>query len=142
MKNEKNNTPKSTPGKAVNKKRGSSNKLSSFKELMQEAMTPMSVLKEPHQAYSITCRIRSIGNSKGVILSNRVIEAARLSTNTDLLIRAAEGVILITVAEPTGSVNTDLSSWDSHFKNAIKGNEPESDEWEGVQNLFDKEEWI
>lgn len=104
------------------------------------AQTP--VVKEPDQPYTISSRIRSIGNSKGVILSNRVIREAGIAPDADLIIQASNGMILIAAVKSRSTVNTDLSSWDADFKNAIKrGNKPEADEWEGVQNGFDKEEW-
>ena len=102
----------------------------------------MPVLKEPNQPYSVSSRIRAIGNSKGVILSNRVIREAGISPDADLIIQVSDGVILIAEAKSAGRVNTDLPSWDEHYKKAIKkGNKPEPDEWEGMQNRFDEEEW-
>jgi antitoxin component of MazEF toxin-antitoxin module len=129
VKNKKKNTPESPSAKAVGNHYRS-----------KESRTP--VLKEPNQPYTISSRIRPIGNSKGVILPNRVIEEAGISPDADLIIQVSDGVILITEVKSPGNVKTDLSSWEEHFKNAIKmGNQPEPDVWEGMQNHFDKEEW-
>src|SRR4051794_36477352 len=76
-----------------------------------------SVLNDMNPSYSITSRIRPIGNSKGIILPNRVIEESRISPTADLVIRAGDGVILIAEAESHRRVNTSLSSWDDQFKN-------------------------
>lgn len=88
----------------------------------------------------LTSRIRSVGNSKGIILSNRLLTAAGLDANADIKIEASSG--LITIAQAKHRVNTDLSTWDKHFKEAIKaGAKPEKDLFEGLANEFDKTEW-
>jgi antitoxin component of MazEF toxin-antitoxin module len=82
-----------------------------------------SQLKEPAVAY--TSKIRAIGNSKGVILNNEVIKTAGLTPDQDIVIQASNGVITIVQIKEMG-VNTDLSSWDKQFKDAIKaGVQPE-----------------
>ena len=89
----------------------------------------------------IRSRIRPIGNSKGVILSNQLIEAAGLNANDDIVIQAADGVIYI-IQYKSPEVNSDLSTWDKQFKIANKaGNKPEGDLFEGMANEFDKNEW-
>jgi antitoxin component of MazEF toxin-antitoxin module len=104
-----------------------------------EKSTKVSVLEEPLASY--TSRIRAIGNSKGVILNNQLIESAGLSQDTDILIMAAEGVITI-MQKKDARVNTDISTWDKQFKNAIKkGAKPEGDLFEGMKNDFDEKEW-
>jgi antitoxin component of MazEF toxin-antitoxin module len=96
-------------------------------------------LNEPVASY--TSRIRAIGNSKGVILNNQVIEAAGLKPGIDIIIQAGNGIIIIAQLKETG-VNTDLSSWDKHFKAAMKrGAKPEQDLFEGIKNDFDEKEW-
>lgn len=88
----------------------------------------------------VRSRIRSVGNSKGVILNNQLLKAAGISTDEDISIEAGEGVIIISQAKP--DVNTDLSTWDVQFKKAIKaGHLPEGDLFEGIENNFDKTEW-
>lgn len=90
---------------------------------------------------SIRSRIRPIGNSKGVILSNHIIEAAGLNAAADIVIQAADGVIYILQLK-TPEVNTDLSTWDKQFKEAIKtGNKPDDDLFNGMANEFDSKEW-
>jgi antitoxin component of MazEF toxin-antitoxin module len=89
---------------------------------------------------AITTKLRAIGNSKGVILNNQLIEAAGISANADIIIRADKGKIIIEAKKE--DVNTNLSSWDKQFKQAIKaGAKPEKDLFEGIENEFDKKEW-
>ena len=69
-----------------------------------------------------------------------MIESAGLSPEMDILIVAAEGAITIT--QKDAGVNTDISTWDKQFKNAIKkGAKPEGDLFEGLKNDFDEKEW-
>jgi antitoxin component of MazEF toxin-antitoxin module len=90
---------------------------------------------------SYTTRIRPIGNSRGLILNNHIMEAAGIKEEAEVVINATHGVIYITEIKST-SVNTDLSTWDSQFKSAIKkGALPERDMFEHVQNQFDQKEW-
>ena len=96
-------------------------------------------LKEPLATY--TSRIRAIGNSKGVILNNNLIESAGLNLDLEIVIQAGDGVIIITQVNAAG-VNTDLASWDKQFKAAIKSRgKTEGDLFEGMGNDFDKNEW-
>jgi antitoxin component of MazEF toxin-antitoxin module len=96
---------------------------------------------ESEGSYRAYTRIRAIGNSKGVILSNQVIEAARINPEIDVLVMAKEGMIMIVEAK-SSTVNTNLSSWDDQFKNAIKGlKKPEKDMFRGMENEFDQSEW-
>ncbi len=89
---------------------------------------------------AFTSRIRSVGNSKGVILNSSMLKAAGLSADADIIIKAGDGIIIIEQAKP--EVNTDLKSWDAQFKKAIKsGAKPEKDLFEGLANKFDKTEW-
>ncbi len=88
----------------------------------------------------LVSRIRSVGNSKGVILSNGIIKAAGLDPNGEIRIEAGEGVI--TIAQALNGVNTNLDSWDAQFKRAIRnGAKPEGDLFEGLANDFDEKEW-
>ena len=90
---------------------------------------------------SARSRIRPIGNSKGVILSNQLIEAAGLNADADIVIEAADGVIYILQVKAS-DVNRDLSTWDKQFRAAIKkGAKPEGDLFEGMANDFDLKEW-
>lgn len=94
---------------------------------------------EPVAEY--TTKIRAIGNSKGVILTNQLLDAAGLLADQDIVVQVVNGrVIIEQVKQPV--VNTDLSTWDKQFKAAIKaGDIPEGDMWEGMENEFDKTEW-
>ncbi len=100
--------------------------------------------KRKEQVAFYTSRIRAIGNSKGVILNNQLIETAGLNVEADVMIQANDGVITIIQmkAPEVNEVNTDLSTWDKQFKAAIKrGARPEGDLFEGMANDFDSKEW-
>ena len=89
---------------------------------------------------SVRSRIRPVGNSKGVILTNQLLKAAGISAEEAISIEAGEGVITISQVKP--AVNTDLRTWDAQFKKAIKaGHLPEGDLFEGIENEFDETEW-
>lgn len=95
---------------------------------------------EPEVEYSVRSSFRAVGNSKGLIISSKLIEAAGITGN-DLVIEAAEGIIAIREIKKS-DINTDLSSWDKQFKLALKsGEKSDSDLFEGMKNEFDEEEW-
>lgn len=99
----------------------------------------ISHLEEPAASY--VSRIRPIGNSKGIILNNQLLEAAGLKPDVDIVMQAMNGVITIMQTKEL-RVNTDLSTWDKQFKVAIKrGAKPEGDLFEGIENEFDTKEW-
>ena len=86
-------------------------------------------------------KIRAIGNSKGIIINNQLMEAAGIHAGVDLIMYANEGKIILMEA-PKQAVNTNLATWDKHFKAAIKkGTAPEPDMFDGMENNFDKNEW-
>jgi antitoxin MazE len=90
---------------------------------------------------SVTSKIRSVGNSKGVILSNQLLHKAGLPADADIIVTAVEGQIIIKEMKPA-DVNTDLTTWENQFKQAIKnGAVPENDLFNGVTNSFDENEW-
>ncbi len=92
-------------------------------------------------AVAYTAKIRAIGNSKGVILNNQLMDTAGLVTDQDIIIQAVNGLITIKQAEMP-AINTDLSTWDKQFKSAIKGGaKPEGDLFNGIENEFDTKEW-
>ena len=96
-------------------------------------------VNEPAVEY--TTKIRSIGNSKGVILNNQLMDFAGLDADRDIVLRALNGSITIKQVEKP-VINTDLSTWEKQLKAAIKaGDIPEGDIWEGMENEFDKTEW-
>ena len=146
MKGKKKITKTKDSGKSTPKKEGisskmptSSKKVNAYKLQLESGLA---ILRENESHYTIQSRIREIGNSKGVILSNRVIEEAGFSVEADLLIHASEGIIIIQEVKNRPAVNTDLSTWDAQFKKAIKeGRKPEGDLWGHIENSFDKEEW-
>ena len=93
-----------------------------------------------HTKETVIARIRSVGNSKGVILNNHLLKVAGINTEDEIAIAAGDGVITISQAKQT--INTDLKSWDAQFKKAIKGgHRPEKNLFEGLENSFDKTEW-
>lgn len=101
-----------------------------------------SKLMAADKANSVFTRIRRIGNSKGILLSNSIINKLGVEENEEVIIKAEKGAIIITPAKNKRKINTDLSTWDAHFKAAIKnGDKPEADMFGGMQNKFDKEEW-
>jgi hypothetical protein len=100
----------------------------------------ISIVGEPEVEYAIRTSFRSVGNSRGLIISSKLIEASGISGN-DLIIEAANGIIAIRAVNTT-DVNSDLSTWDKQFKSAInKGDKAEGDLFDGMKNEFDEEEW-
>jgi antitoxin MazE len=96
-------------------------------------------IEEPAVEY--TAKIRAIGNSRGIIFNNKLMDTAGLIADQDVVIQAVKGLITIKQAEKL-AVNTDRSTWDKQFKAAIKaGHKPEGDLFEGMQNEFDEKEW-
>jgi antitoxin component of MazEF toxin-antitoxin module len=91
---------------------------------------------------SIKSKIRSVGNSKGIILSSQILKAAGISEDADISLSVHEGQIIVTERHAAEEVNTELSSWEQQFKMAIKaGKLPDQNLFEGVQNTFDNNEW-
>lgn len=100
----------------------------------------MPIVGEPEVEYAVRTSFRSVGNSKGIIISSKLIEASGISGN-DLIVEAANGIIAIRAVNPT-DVNSDLSTWDKQFKLAIKNSgKMEGDFFDGMKNDFDEEEW-
>jgi hypothetical protein len=90
----------------------------------------------------VLSRIRAIGNSRGVILNSQLIDQAGISPDGPIEIRAGKGMIVITASKNASRINTDLGTWDTQFKKAIRErNKPEGDLWEGMGNVFDQQEW-
>ena len=98
------------------------------------------IVGEPEVEYSIRTSFRSVGNSKGLIISSKLIEASGISGN-DLIIEAANGIIAIRAVN-SSDVNSDLSTWDKQFKTALKSDDKvEGDLFDELKNEFDEEEW-
>jgi hypothetical protein len=109
------------------------------KKKVQQSKVKSPELNEPVITY--TTRLRSIGNSRGVILQSKLIEISGLKEDAEIAINATHGMITI-VQVNSGKVNTVLSSWDKQFKKAIKkGARPEGDLFHGMKNDFDENEW-
>lgn len=90
----------------------------------------------------IYTRIRKIGNSKGILLSNSIIKELGIEDDTEVTVTTDKGSIVIKPSESKTKINSDLSTWEAQFKKAIKnGDEPEGDMFEGIENKFDTEEW-
>lgn len=100
----------------------------------------ISMVGEHEVQYSVRTSFRSVGNSKGLIISSKLIEASGIVGN-DLIIEAANGIIAIRAVSSL-DVNSDLSKWDKQFKSALKIEEKsEGDLFDGMKNEFDEEEW-
>lgn len=70
------------------------------------------------------------------------MQDAGLESQTSFVITAKKGIITLRAAPDQISVNTDLTSWDAQFKQAIAhGRRPESAGWENLSNVFDETEW-
>jgi hypothetical protein len=98
------------------------------------------IVGEPAVEYAVRTSFRAVGNSKGLIISSKLIEASGIIGN-DLIIEASKGIIAIRAVDTT-DVNADLSTWDRQFKAALKNDDNlEGDLLEGIKNDFDDEEW-
>jgi antitoxin component of MazEF toxin-antitoxin module len=129
-------SPKKQKAKKASALKGKSHKAAYKQPQVDEANNPLN-----EAVVEYTAKVRAIGNSKGVILNNQVLDTAGLKADMDILIQAFNGMITIKQAEKP-AVNTDLSTWEKHLKAAIKaGNKPEGDFFEGMANEFDKSEW-
>jgi antitoxin component of MazEF toxin-antitoxin module len=106
------------------------------------------ILSEPAATYEVNAGkqfqvrsvFRDIGNSKGVIISKKMMDIAGIQNN-NVVIEASRGEIRIRPIDEK-LVNTDLSSWGKQFKDALKaGQLPDEDLFDGMKNKFDEEEW-
>jgi hypothetical protein len=106
------------------------------------------VLREPAALYQVDAAVhfqvrsvfRDIGNSKGVIISKKMMDIAGIQNN-NVVIEACKGEIRIRPIDEK-LVNTDLSSWGKQFKDALTaGQKPDADLFSGMKNKFDAEEW-
>ena len=71
-----------------------------------------------------------------------MIKELGVEDNATVIVTSEKGRIIIKPAENKRKINTDLSTWEAQFKAAIKrGDKPEKDLFEGIENKFDKEEW-
>ena len=78
--------------------------------------------------FTIRTSIRKVGNSKGVILSGKMLSELHLVEGSEVEVSLSDTSILISPVLPKKEVNRevnkeaniDLSGWDSRFKAAIK----------------------
>lgn len=75
--------------------------------------------------FTIRTSIQKVGNSKGVILSGKMLSELHLVEGSEVEISLSDTGILISPVSPQPvppkkEVNRDLSSWDNQFKAAIK----------------------
>jgi antitoxin MazE len=86
--------------------------------------------------------IRKVGNSRGIILSRKILSELHLSEGSEVEVSLSDGGIQIVPVQPKRTVNKDLSSWGNQFKAAIKaGDKPDKDLFDGLTNDFDFQEW-
>lgn len=129
-------SPKKQKAKKASAAKGKNLKSAYKHPQADEAKNPVN-----EAAVEYTAKVRAIGNSKGVILNNQVLDTAGLKADMDILIQAFNGMITIRQAKKP-VVNTDLSTWEKQFKAAIKaGAKPEEAIFSDVENEFDKVEW-
>ena len=102
---------------------------------------PVALYKaNPDTQFQVRSVFRDIGNSKGVIISRKMMDIAGIQNN-NVVIEAIKGEIRIRPIDEK-QVNTDLSSWGKQFKDALKaGQLPDGDLFNGMKNKFDEEEW-
>src|SRR6476620_7486937 len=82
---------KSGKSKEESQDKNTPSKIGTRKKHLNEEVLPLSILKEQPPSYSIASRIRAIGNSKGVILPNRIIEETGIAPDADILIQVSDG---------------------------------------------------
>jgi antitoxin component of MazEF toxin-antitoxin module len=75
--------------------------------------------------FTIRTSIRKVGNSKGVILSGKMLSELNLVEGSEVEVSLSDTGILISPVSPKPAlaekeVNRDLSTWDNQFKAAIK----------------------
>lgn len=115
-----------------------SKKQTKSKNTLSEPVAPYKA--NPDTQFQVRSVFRDIGNSKGVIISRKMMDIAGIQNN-NVVIEASRGEIRIRPIEEK-LVNTDLSSWGKQFKDALKaGQLPDGDLFNGMKNKFDEEEW-
>jgi antitoxin MazE len=86
--------------------------------------------------------IRKVGNSKGIILSGKMLSELHLVEGSEVEISLSDVGIQIIPVPQKKEVNRDLSTWGNQFKAAIKaGDQPDKDLFDGLTNDFDSKEW-
>jgi antitoxin component of MazEF toxin-antitoxin module len=64
--------------------------------------------------------IRKVGDSKGIILSGKILAELNLVEGSEVEVSLSDAGIQITPVPKKREVNRDLSTWSSQFKAAIK----------------------
>jgi antitoxin MazE len=86
--------------------------------------------------------IRKVGNSRGIILSGKILAELHLNEGSQVDVSLSDGGIKIVPVPQKRKVNKDLSSWGNQFKAAVKaGDQPDKDLFDGLSNDFDSKEW-
>jgi antitoxin component of MazEF toxin-antitoxin module len=86
--------------------------------------------------------IRKVGNSKGIILSGKMLSELDLNEGSEVEISLSNNKIQIVPVPQKKEINKDLSTWGNQFKAAIKaGDQPDKDPFDGLANDFDSKEW-
>jgi len=86
--------------------------------------------------------IRKVGNSKGIILSRKMLSDLHLEEGSEVEVNLSDAGIQIIPVPKKKEVNKDLSTWGNQFKSAIKaGDQPNNDLFAGLRNDFDSKEW-
>jgi antitoxin component of MazEF toxin-antitoxin module len=75
--------------------------------------------------FTIRTSIRKVGNSKGVILSGKMLSELNLVEGSEVEVSLSDTGILISPVQskavpPIKEANRDVSAWDNQFKAAIK----------------------
>jgi hypothetical protein len=115
-----------------------SKKPTKSKNLFREPNTPY--LANASVQFQVRSVFRDIGNSKGVIISKKMMDIAGIQNN-NVVIEACRGEIRIRPIDEK-MVNTDLSSWGKQFEDALNaGQKGDADLFSDMKNKFDEEEW-
>src|SRR5688572_25765937 len=123
------------------KKSKRNSRISDKRDAGTKATDPIKWTEYVRPKASVRSRIRSLGNSKGVILGSPIIEASGLNADVDVVIQAVNGMIFILQYNEPG-INTDLSTWEKQFKAANKkGSKTPENPFEQIVNDFDLKEW-
>jgi antitoxin component of MazEF toxin-antitoxin module len=81
--------------------------------------------------------IRKVGNSKGIILSGKMLSELDLVEGSEVEVSLSENGIQIVPVPQKQEVNRDLSTWGNQFKAAIKAcDRPDKDMLDGLTNDF------
>ena len=86
--------------------------------------------------------IRKVGNSKGIILSGKILAELNLVEGSEVEVSLSDAGIQIAPVPKKREVNRDLSTWGNQFRAAIKARDrPDKDLFDGLANDFDSKEW-